>query len=157
MITRTPDTRRARSGSLGVLLAAFAVAASGCSIDVTDPASTRWQATLQSMPPAIEAGSVAVLSFSDFSETSAAMTGGEAGVSYAWNVRAGTCSEEGTVFAGEAVYPLLEPGSTGEAEGETTVAGTLQRGSDYAAWLYRLTETDDRIAVACGRLIEQTS
>lgn len=157
MITRTPDTRRAWRGSLRGLLVALAVAASGCSIDVSDPSSTRWQATLQSIAPAIEAGSVAVLSFSDFSETSAAMTGGEPGASYAWNVRTGTCSEEGTIFAGEAVYPLLVPGPSGEADDETTVAGTLRSGSDYAAWLYRLTATDERIPVACGQLIERTT
>lgn len=156
MITRAPDTRRAWSGSVRTVLAAVAVAASGCSIDVSEPSSTHWLATLQSIPPAVESGSVAVLSFSDVSETSAAMTGGEPGLSYAWNLRTGTCGAQGTVLAGEAVYPLLVPGTGGEADDEATVVGSLRRGSDYAAWLYRVTETDDRIPVACGRLIEQT-
>lgn len=154
MITDSPGTRRILSGSFATLLAAV-LAIGACSIDVAEPELTRWQSDLQPIPPALEAGTVAVISLSDRSEAGIAITGGEVGVTYAWNIRSGSCDAEGTVFVGEAVYPLLAPRQSGDDEAEQILAQPLNRNGDYAAWLYRVTETDDRIAVACGELVRR--
>lgn len=151
MIPASPDTRRTLSGSFATLLA-IVLPIAACSIDVAEPEVTRWQAELVSIPPALERGTVAVVSLSDRSEAGIAITGGEVGVTYAWNIRSGSCDSEGTIFVGEAVYPLLTPGSLGEDEVEQVLAQPLNRNDDYAARIYRVTEADERTPVACGEL-----
>lgn len=122
----------------------------GCSIDVSGPQLTRWQTDLEPIPPAGVTGSVALISRSDRSEVSIALTGGEAGVAYAWNVRTGSCQGQGSVLGGLAIYPGLVADETGEDDETTVISPTLHNGS-FAAWLFEVAG-DDEIPVACGEL-----
>lgn len=135
---------------VALVAAAPAVVVVGCSIDVSEPSLTSWQANLQPIPPSGVAGSAAVLSRSDNSEVSIAMTGGEEGVAYAWNLRTGSCQGQGSLLGGQAIYPGLVADETGEDDVATIIIPTLHSGS-HAAWLFQMVG-DDEVPVACGEL-----
>ncbi|HSW31035.1 MAG TPA: hypothetical protein VLH75_16240 [Longimicrobiales bacterium] len=135
-----------------LVLAALAAACT----DAVLPVLTTWQATLQPTSPAQRVlGEVAVLSQSGRAETSIKIFRSDPGVTYAWRILTGACGVQGDAVAGRAVYPQLEAGSDGVAEGRTTLSRELDAEGSYAAWLFQRGAGGTESVAACGVLQRQ--
>jgi len=144
---------RILSPGIGVFLSLVAATLlSGCSSS-TAPVITTWEGDLAPEPPAVLGGRVAAVTQFGRTQISIRIEEGEPGVTYGWRVNAGTCEAEGEIQGGVASYPLLSPGETGTASGETTVAEIFRSGDSYAARVYRSTGTGELVEV-CGPLHE---
>jgi hypothetical protein len=134
------------------MLVASTLTVGGCSLDVAQPDLTSWQADLQPILPAPETASVAVVSRSDRADTSIAMSGGEPGTTYRWGIRVGSCQAEGEAVGGPGLYPTLTANASGQAGVDAVLSRTLNPGTAYTAWLYRVEAEDGDVPVACGAL-----
>jgi len=153
--------RALRVGSLWAPILCLSAASvvggiAGACSDAVLPQLTTWQASLQPVSPVQRVmGEVAVLSQSGRADTSIKISRSDPGVLYAWRILTGSCAAQGDAVAGRAVFPELEAGADGVAEGRTTLSRELDPEGSYAAWLFRIAAGGSESAAACGALRRQ--
>lgn len=138
----------------GLIMAPGAL--NGCSATVTGP-TIAWEGALEPVRPAVVHGSVAVLSGSGRSEASISIIDGEPGVSYRWRIHSGSCQAAGDVVGGRAAYPVLSPGSSGQAGADASLSAALDPDREYAAWVLLDADDGHEEDMACGELLRRSS
>lgn len=150
-MTRSFINLRRSHVPLGILVPALFFAALGGCESSTAPVITTWEGTLAPRPPHFMSGRVAAVTQFGRTIVSIQVEEGEPGVTYGWRLNAGTCQQEGEIQGGTASYPPLNPGETGTASGETTLAEVFRDGDTYAARVFLSTGGSEEM-VACGEL-----
>lgn len=136
-------------------LAAFLPLLLSCSTS-TEVRYSFWEGTLQPVLPNQEGGIAAAVSQFGRTEVSVELRQGQAGATYGWHLKSGSCQAPGTIVGGVANYALMETDESGIATESATVSGVLRSGDSYSVRVYRPLENGGEDVVACGDLVEDT-
>lgn len=142
------------------MLLATALLLLGCSLDVQQPRSFRWEGSLQPTGEGTSlTGSAAAISRESTTDVGLQVTGGDVGDRWRWSLREGTCDSPGPVVSDPDDYPVIEaaeetdtdaPSPVVRATGETVLATTLDAGGSYHATVAADSAPD--VLLACGDL-----
>jgi len=127
--------------------------AAGCS-SLTESSASLWEATLAPVAPASVSGVAAAVAQAGRTRISVEIRQAVAGETYGWRTSAGTCSAEGAVVGGAALYPVLAPDISRVAKAEAAVPGQLKPGGAYTVRVFRAGVSGAGQVVACGGLVE---
>lgn len=144
---RSTKRTRMRHGR-AIPLAALCLAAACTS--ATDVSVSAWEGTLTGIGPSGVSGSVAMVSQYGRTDVSILLSAALPDTTYGWRINRGTCTDEGDLLGGLAVYQDLDTNSEGTVSRETTLSAVPQPGGSYAARVLLPSGTGQ--VVACGEL-----